>query len=182
MVSDVFERLWVNSYGFRDNDRLPSMPSALQSLTCEPDTSNSQKVGQKVSSVVDVLLSIDKLIVCRDTITGKESVVSQDVESRARSSDIGGWVWLAELVEGVARSGDGDAAVCGTLFAVNGAHVWVLCRDGNSGNVVCVEGAHRGIPDSIQRLGATSWKHRGVDSRYLRNPWVGKGALCSGKR
>jgi hypothetical protein len=126
---------------------------------------------------------------CGNTIAGKEAMVGQnvasgmsvfciyplsirhDVQSRARPSDIRRWVWRAELVCSVAWSWYWDTACLGTLFAINGTHVGKLGGNGSSGHVVGVERAH-GCVSGVQRLGATSREHRGVDSRHLRDPRV----------
>jgi hypothetical protein len=100
----------------------------LEITISQCQTEESEKIRQVVANVVEVLLSIDKLIKGGDTITSKEVVVGSSVQSWARTTNVIG-SWSDELMSGVTRGRDKVSSLSVTLFTILGTVVWVLIGD-----------------------------------------------------
>lgn len=68
----------------------------------ESETEQSEQVCKVEADIVQVLLSIDEFLESRHTVASQEVVVGSGVETGARTTDVGLWVWLDELVCGIA--------------------------------------------------------------------------------
>lgn len=149
-------------------------------------TEKGEEGRQVVSDVVDVLLCVHKLVESNDTIVSKEVVVGSNVQAGARSTDVPGVVWGAELMSSVTRRWDEVTSSLIALSAVLGIVVWELGGDWSSWNVVGVERTLGSRARANTRLLSAetltlSVQERGVDTFEVGNEGERRGS-CEEQR
>lgn len=161
-------------------------------ITIERDTECCEKNSQVISDTINVLLSINKFVESCDTIVAQELydclvlkrgkteeetdvVVGCCVQTWAGSTNIQrtrSHICVSSIALGrnkIVRAGElsWNTILCTT--------VWVLSCIWSSTLVVGIVGA------SGSRTGLLSLQERGVNTRHVRNPWVGCGLANKGQ-